>query len=87
MTGRAGNAMVGVHLVLMALVAFVLPVFCQEWDYEGRKVELFWLSLGLNADSLLGQAVVISVWSCTRTPVPREIAHQHQRRYDPEGRP
>ncbi|MCY3756231.1 MAG: hypothetical protein OXG96_00755 [Acidobacteria bacterium] len=87
MTGSAGNAMVGVHLALMALVVFLLPVFCQVWAYESHKAELFWLSLGLNADSLMGQAVVISVWSCTRTAVPREIAHQLQRRDDPEVRP
>ncbi len=63
MTGSGGNAMVGVHLALMALIAFVLPVVYQAWAYEGRKAGLFWLTLGHNGVSLLGQAVVIAVWS------------------------
>lgn len=63
MTGSGGNAMVGVHLALMALIAFVLPVSYQTWAYEGRKAGLFWLNLGYNGVSLLGQAVVIAVWS------------------------
>ena len=57
------NPVKTVHLALMALIAFVLPVFYQAWAYEGRKAGLFWLSLGFNAVSLLGQAVVIAVWS------------------------
>ena len=63
MTGSGGNAMVGVHLALMALIAFVLPVVYQAWAYEGRKAGLFWLTLGHNGVSLLGQAIVIAVWS------------------------
>ena len=63
MAGSAGNAMVGVHLALMALIAFVLPVSFQSWAYEGRKAGLFWLNLGYNGVSLMGQAVVIAVWS------------------------
>ena len=63
MAGSAGNAMVGVHLALMALIAFVLPVSYQSWAYEGRKAGLFWLNLGYNGVSLIGQAVVIAVWS------------------------
>ena len=63
MTGSGGNAMVGVHLALMALIAFVLPVAYHAWAYEGRKAGLFWLTRGYNAVSLLGQAVVIAVWS------------------------
>ncbi len=63
MTGSGGNALAGVHLALMALVAFVLPVSYQSWAYEGRKAGLFWLNLGYNGVSLLGQAVVIAVWS------------------------
>ena len=63
MSGSGGNAMVGVHLALMALIAFVLPVAYQAVAYEGRKAGLFWLTLGYNAVSLLGQAVVIAVWS------------------------
>ena len=64
MTGGAGgNAMVGLHLALMALIAFVLPVSYQTWAYEGRKAGLFWLNLGYNGVSLIGQAVVIAVWS------------------------
>lgn len=63
MTGSAGNALVGVHLALMAVIAFVLPVSYQSWAYEGRKAGLFWLNLGYNGVALLGQAVVIAVWS------------------------
>ena len=63
MTGAGGNAMVGLHLALMALFAFVLPVSYQTWAYEGRKAGLFWLNLGYNGVSLMGQAVVIAVWS------------------------
>ena len=63
MSGSGGNAMVGVHLALMALIAFVLPVVYQAWAYEGRKAGLFWLTLGHNGVSLLGQAAVIAVWS------------------------
>ena len=47
----------------MALIAFVLPVAYQAVAYEGRKAGLFWLTLGYNGVSLLGQAVVIAVWS------------------------
>ena len=57
------NAMAGVHLALMALIAFVLPVSYQSWAYEGRKAGLFWLNLGYNGVSLIGQAVVIAAWS------------------------
>ncbi len=63
MTGSSGNALVGVHLALMAVIAFVLPVSYQSWAYEGRKAGLFWLNLSYNGVALLGQAVVIAVWS------------------------
>ena len=60
--GSGANAMAGVHLALIALIAFVLPVSYQSWAYEGRKAGLFWLNLGYNGVSLIGQAVVIAVW-------------------------
>ncbi|MCY3763846.1 MAG: DUF1761 domain-containing protein [Gemmatimonadetes bacterium] len=61
--GNGGRAMVGVHLGLMALIAFVLPVAYQSVAFEGRKAGLFWLNLGYNGVALLGQGVVIAAWS------------------------
>jgi hypothetical protein len=61
--GRSGNAMVGVYLALMALIAFILPVAYQSVAYEGRKAGLFWLNLSYNGVALLGQAVIVAVWS------------------------
>ncbi len=60
--GSGGNAMVGLHLALMALIAFVLPVAYQSLAFEGRKAGLFWLSFGYNGVALLGQALVIAIW-------------------------
>lgn len=57
------SATAGLQLALMALIAFVLPVSYQSWAYEGRKAGLFWLNLGYNSVSLIGQAVVIAAWS------------------------
>ncbi len=62
-TGKSGNAMVGVYLALMALIAFILPVAYQSVAYEGRKAGLFWLNLSYNGVALLGQAVIVAVWS------------------------
>ncbi len=62
MTGSGGNGMVGLHLALMALIAFVLPVAYQSVAFEGRKSGLFWLSLGYNGVALFGQALVIGIW-------------------------
>lgn len=62
-SSMTGGAMAGVHLALMGLIAFVLPVSYQSWAYEGRKAGLFWLNLGFNGVSLMGQAVVIAAWS------------------------
>ena len=63
MQGSGGKAMTGIHLGLMALVAFVLPVAYQSVAFEGRKAGLFWLSLGYNGVALLGQGLVIAVWT------------------------
>lgn len=60
--GGGGSAMVGVHVALMALIAFVLPVTHQSVTFEGRKAGLAWLNIGYNGVALLAQAVVIAVW-------------------------
>ncbi len=57
-----GSAMVGVHVGLMALVAFILPVAHQSVTFEGRKAGLAWLNVGYNGVALIGQAVVIAAW-------------------------
>ncbi len=62
MGGSGGSAMVGVHVALMALVAFVLPVSHQSVTFERRKAGLAWLNIGYNGVALLGQAVVIALW-------------------------
>ena len=61
--GKSGDALAGVYLALMALIAFILPVGYQSVAYEERKAGLFWLNLGHNGVALLGQAVIIAVWS------------------------
>lgn len=63
MDGGGGSAMVGVHLGLMALVAFVLPVAHQGVAFEGRKAGLAWLNVAYNGVALTGQAVVIALWT------------------------
>ena len=60
--GSGGSAMVGVHLALMALVAFVLPVAHQGVAFERRKAALAWLNVAYNGVALVLQAVVLSVW-------------------------
>ena len=60
--GGGGSAMVGVHVGLMALVAFILPVAHQGVAFEGRKAGLAWLNVGYNGVALIGQAVVIAAW-------------------------
>ena len=62
MGGAGGSAMVGVHVGLMALVAFVLPVAHQGVTFEGRKAGLAWLNVGYNGVALIGQAMVIAAW-------------------------
>ena len=61
--GPGGDAFAGVYLALMALIAFILPVGYQSVAFEGRKAGLFCLNLGHNGVALLGQAVIIAVWS------------------------
>ena len=58
----AGGAMVGVHVGLMALVAFVLPVSHQSVAYEGRKAGLAWLNILYNGVALAAQGIVIASW-------------------------
>ncbi len=60
--GSGGSAMVGVHLALMVLVAFVLPVAQQGVTFEKRKAGLAWLNIAYNGVALILQAVVLSVW-------------------------
>ena len=60
--GSGGSAMVGVHLGLMALAAFVLPAAHQSVTFEGRKAGLAWLNVAYNGVALVAQAVVIAVW-------------------------
>ena len=61
--GKSGDALAGVYLALMALIAFILPVGYQSVAYEDRKAGLFWLNLGHNGVALLGQAVIVAAWS------------------------
>ena len=60
--GGGGSAMVGVHVALMALVAFVLPVAQQSVTFEKRKAGLAWLNVAYNGVALIGQAVIIALW-------------------------
>ena len=61
--GKSGDALAGVYLALMALIAFILPVGYQSVAYEDRKAGLFWLNLGHNGVALLGQEVIVAAWS------------------------
>ena len=56
------SAMVGVHVGLMALVAFVLPAAHQSVAFEKRKAGLAWLNVAYNGVALIGQAVVLALW-------------------------
>jgi len=62
MEGGAGSGMIGVHVALMALVAFVLPVAHQSVAFEKRKAGLAWMNVAYNGVALIGQAVVVAVW-------------------------
>lgn len=62
MEGSAGSLMVGVHLGLMAMVAFVLPAAHQSVAFEKRKAGLAWLNIAYNGVALIGQGVVVAVW-------------------------
>lgn len=62
MEGAGGSAMVGVHVGLMALLAFVAPVAHQSVTFEKRKAGLEWLNVGYNGVALIGQALVIAIW-------------------------
>ena len=58
----AGGAMVGAHVGLMALIAFVLPVTHQSVAYEGRKAGLAWLNILYNGVALVAQGIIIASW-------------------------
>ncbi len=60
--GGGGSAMVGVHLGLMALIAFVIPAAHQSVTFEKRRAGLAWLNVAYNGVALVGQAVVVAVW-------------------------
>ncbi len=62
MEGGGGSAMIGVHVGLMALVAFILPAAHQSVTFEKRKAGLAWLNVAYNGVALIGQAVVIALW-------------------------
>ena len=62
MEGGGGSAMVGVHVGLMALIAFVAPAAHQSVTFEKRKAGLAWLNVAYNGVALIGQAVVIAMW-------------------------
>ena len=62
MEGGGGSAMIGVHVGLMALVAFILPAAHQSVTFEKRRAGLAWLNVAYNGVALIGQAVVIALW-------------------------
>ena len=57
-----GSAMVGVHVGLMAVIAFVAPAAHQSVTFEKRKAGLAWLNVAYNGVALIGQALVIAIW-------------------------
>ena len=61
--GKGGDALTGVYLALMLLIAFNFPIPYQSFAFEGRKAGLVLLSLGYNGAALLCQTVIIAVWS------------------------
>ncbi len=56
------SATVGLHVGLMALIAFVLPVAHQGIAFERRRAGLAWLNVGYNGVALVAQAVVVALW-------------------------
>ena len=62
MEGSAGSGMIGVHVGLMVLVAFVLPAAHQSVAFEKRKAGLAWMNVAYNGVALIAQAVVVAVW-------------------------
>jgi len=61
-TSGSGSAMIGVHVALLALIGFVLPVAHQSVAFERRKAGLAWLNVAYNAVAMTGQAVLIAIW-------------------------
>lgn len=60
--GGGGSAMVGVHVGLMAVIAFVAPAAHQSVTFEKRKAGLAWLNVAYNGAALIGQGLVIAIW-------------------------
>ena len=60
--GAGGSAMTGVHVALLATLAFVVPVAHQSVAYERRKAGLAWLNIAYNGVALVAQATVIALW-------------------------
>ena len=52
----------GVHVALIAVIAFVLPVGYQSVAFEKRKAGLFVLNLGYNLVAITGQAILLALW-------------------------
>ena len=57
-----GGVLPGVHVALLAVIGFVLPLGYQSVAFEKRKTGLFWLNLGYNFVAITGQAVVLGLW-------------------------
>lgn len=60
--GAGGGVMAGIHVALLAVIGFVLPLGHQSVAFEKRKTGLFWLNLGYNFVAITGQAVVLGLW-------------------------
>lgn len=52
----------GVHVALLVVIGFVLPLGHQSVAFEKRQSGLFWLNLGYNFVAITGQAVVLGFW-------------------------
>ena len=52
----------GVHVALIAVIAFVLPVGYQSVAFEKRNAGLFALNLGYNLVAITGQAILLALW-------------------------
>ncbi len=59
----AGGVLPAVHVVLLIVVGIVVPLAHQSVTFERRKTGLAALSVGYNLTALLGQAILLSVWT------------------------
>lgn len=57
-----GGASFGVHITLLVVIGFILPLQYQSVAFEKRKPGLMGLSMGYNFVAILGQAVLLAVW-------------------------